>query len=97
MPGAAAPGATPSGSTPATPPAQPPPAAITRLVWSGDIPAQKWSNYYMKVLTRFVSNNEVKLTLQVEIRNSVGISAYQVEEMKAVLRELGVGDGVEVD
>jgi len=96
MPWPIAPDATPSGSTPATPPTQPSPAAITRLVWSGDIPAQKWSNYYMKVLTRFVSNNEVKLTLQVEIRNGSGISAHQVEEMRVALRELGVGDGVEV-
>jgi len=78
-------------------PPKPEPAAITRLVWSGEIPPQKWSNYYMKVLTRFVSHNEVKLTLQVEIRNSAGISAHQVEEMKAALRELGVGDGVETD
>lgn len=48
----------------------------------------------MKVLTKFVSNNEMTLSLQVEIRNSAGISEHQVEEMKAALRELGLGDRV---
>ena len=72
------------------PPPPPPPPQITRLIWSGDIPPQKWVNYYMKVLTKFASNNEMTLSLQVEIRNSGGISEHQVEEMKAALRELGL-------
>lgn len=72
------------------------PKTTTRLSWRGDIPAQKWVNFYMKVLTRFVSHHHLKLTLQVEVSGGEGILPQKVEEMKAALRELGLEDVVTV-
>ena len=33
----------------------------TKLVWSGNVPHQKWTQLYMKVLTKLVSSGDVKL------------------------------------
>lgn len=84
-----------TGGTPEKPAGpEPIPAKITQLTWAGDIPPQKWSNYYTKVLSKFATNNELVLSLQVAIRNGAGISEHQVEEMKAALRELGLEERV---
>jgi len=89
------PGIATTGGTPEKPAGlEPIPAKITQLTWAGDIPPQKWSNYYTKVLSKFATNNELVLSLQVAIRNSAGISEHQVEEMKAALRELGLEERV---
>jgi hypothetical protein len=32
------------------------PSSIPRLVWSGDVPHQKWMNFYTKVLSKFRRN-----------------------------------------
>jgi hypothetical protein len=67
---------------------------ITKLTWRGEIAAQKWVNFYMKVLTKFASDHELKLALHVEVAGDSGISPQKVEEMQAALRELGLEDRV---
>ncbi len=71
-----------------------PTKGITRLTWNGEIAAQMWVNFYMKVLTKFASNHDMKLLLQVEISGDDNISPQKVAEMKAALRELGLDDQV---
>lgn len=63
---------------------------ITKLIWNGSIPAQKWVNFYMKVLTKFASKEEMALTLHVEISADHGISEQKIAEMIAALKELGL-------
>lgn len=60
----------------------------------GEVPAQKWVNFYMKVLTKFAANHDLKLALKVEIGGAAGVSAQKIAEMKAALRELGLDDQV---
>ena len=55
---------------------------------------QKWSQLYMKVLTKLVSTGDVKLDLRIEATPKDGVSDHQVEETKAALRGLGLGDDV---
>lgn len=74
-----------------------PTKGITKLTWDGDINAQKWVNFYMKVLAKFASNHNLKLTLHVEITDDNNISQQKVEEMKASLRELGLDDVVKIN
>lgn len=64
----------------------------TRIVWEGDLPHQKWMNFYMKTLTRFTSEHTVTLHLRVEIANGDGISAQKIAEMQVALRELGLDE-----
>ncbi len=79
------------------PPVPPPlPASPLQLVWEGDIPAQKWVNFYMKVLTKLSTNAEMKLALRVEARGDRALLQQRAEEMRAALRELGLMDQVEL-
>jgi hypothetical protein len=95
--------APPSDSTgnllpPVAPPAisQPPlvPASPTGLTWTGEIPPQKWMNFYTKVLSKFAAAKGLKLKLTVEVAPESGISKQKVEETKAALRELGMNDDI---
>ncbi|HOK07682.1 MAG TPA: DUF499 domain-containing protein [Syntrophales bacterium] len=80
-------------------PAQPPSGApvTTRLSWSGEIPPQKWMNFYTKVLSKYAVGNEMKITLNVEVKQAGGISSQKIEETKTALRELGMGDDVKAE
>ena len=66
------PPADPAGkvSPPIVPPAvvQPPlvPANASVLKWTGEVPQQKWMNFYTKVLSKFASARGLKLTVTVE-------------------------------
>ena len=75
----------------------PPPPKLTRLVWKGDVPPQKWMNFYTKVLSRFATASGLKLTLRVEIAPSGGISTQAADEMKVALRDLGLNDDFECE
>lgn len=79
----------------ATPP--PPPETPTRLVWSGEVAPQKWSQLYMKVLTKLVSGGDVRLTVDIEATLKDGATDQRVEETKAALRELGLSDDVKAE
>jgi hypothetical protein len=69
--------------------------SIPRLVWSGDVPHQKWMNFYTKVLSKFAATAGMKLTLRVEVAPAEGISPQKVDETKVALRELGLKDSLE--
>jgi hypothetical protein len=76
-------------------PSTPAPAAPGVLRWTGDIPPQKWMNFYTKVLSKFASGKGLKLTLSVEVTPEGGISPQKVEETKTALRELGLNSNIE--
>jgi hypothetical protein len=69
--------------------------SIPRLVWSGDVPHQKWMNFYTKVLSKFAATAGMKLTLRVEVAPAEGISPQKVDETRVALRELGLNDSLE--
>ncbi len=66
------------------------------LRWTGEVPSQKWMNFYTKVLTTFAANSDLKLTLKVEVAPQGGLSEQRIEETKLALRELGLADDIEV-
>jgi len=66
-----------------------------QLMWTGDIPPQKWTNFYSKVLTKFVGQG-LRLTVQVNVSQEAGISEQKIQETKVALRELGLQDEVEI-
>jgi hypothetical protein len=43
------------------------PVSIPRLVWNGEVPHQKWMNFYTKVLAKFAAGGGLKITLCVEV------------------------------
>jgi hypothetical protein len=67
-----------------------------RFVWSGEIPWQKWTNFYTRILSKFAGGQGIKLTVKVEIEPPDGIPKQKIEETKSGLRELGLRDDLDV-
>jgi hypothetical protein len=65
------------------------------LTWSGEIPSQKWMNFYTKVLTKLGVSSGLTLTVKVKCSPEGGLSPQKVEEIKSALRELGLDDRLE--
>jgi hypothetical protein len=88
-----------SGTPKATPPSVPVPnpAGANRVRWNGDVPPQKWMNFYTKVLSKFATQSGLKIGLNVEIAPEGGVSIQKVDEIKVALRELGLPDDVSFD
>lgn len=68
-----------------------------QLRWFGEIPAQKWMQFYTKVLARFVGSEGLRLEVKVSVAPEGGVSRQQADEVKAALRELGLEGRVESD
>lgn len=64
------------------------------LTWSGDVPPQKWMNFYTKVLTKLGVGKNLTLTVKVECSPEGGLTQNKIEEIRSALRELGLDDQV---
>ena len=100
------PPASPSSTEPASPttsatesPAKSKPATggLRALRWSGEVPSQKWMNFYTRVLSKFATGTGLRLTVRVEIAPEGGVSGQKVEETRSALRELGLNDMLDKD
>ena len=76
------------------PPTSPASSTASGLTWTGDIPPQKWMNFYTKVLSKFASARGLKLIVKVEVSPEGGVSKQKLDETKSALRELGLNDDV---
>ncbi|MBI4322283.1 MAG: ATP-binding protein [Chloroflexi bacterium] len=75
---------------------KPPPRAASGLRWQGNVPHQKWMNFYTKVLSRFVGIPGLRLTVEFEIPPTDAVTQSKVEETRTALRELGLNEELEV-
>ncbi|MBU9576477.1 ATP-binding protein [Burkholderia multivorans] len=73
-------------------PVAPEPQVISGFSWTGDVPAQKWMNFYTKVLAKYVTSGGLSLRLDVKVAPASGVTRQQLEEVKSALRELGLSD-----
>ncbi|MBN1482772.1 DUF499 domain-containing protein [candidate division KSB1 bacterium] len=71
--------------------------APRKLKWTGQVAPQKWTNLYMKVLTKFVTSGELKINVSFEAELKYASSDQQIEEVKAALRGLGLDDKVVIE
>jgi len=69
-------------------------AVVSSMTWTGDVPAQKWMNFYTRVLSKFVTGGGLRLTVKVEVAPEGGVANQKLEETRAALRELGLNDTV---
>jgi hypothetical protein len=84
-------------TTPPPPVTPPTPTNFTCIRWKGDVPPQKWMNFYTKVLSKFATQDGLKIGLDVEIAPTGGVSVQRVDEIRVALRELGVVDDLETE
>ncbi len=80
---------------PSPPPPPPPPVSEHTIKWSGEIPPQKWMNFYTKVLSKLVSAGGLKITVNVESSPEGGLGERQTDDIRAALKGLGLNDNVE--
>ncbi len=73
------------------PPVPPPPPPAEGLVWEGQVPPQKWMNFYTRVLARFATQPDLKLRVRFEVKE--GVSQQKADETRVALRELGLDEG----
>jgi len=78
-----------SGGAAATPK---PEQLLLELKWSGEVPSQKWMNFYTKFLTKLGVGADLSLKVSVKCKPQTGLSQQKVDEVKSVLRELGLND-----
>jgi hypothetical protein len=79
------------------PPPSPPPPGERIIRWRGAVPPQKWTNLYLKVLTRFAANPSLKLDVSFEVAVEREQAPSQAAETRAGLKELGLDDNVTSD
>ncbi len=63
---------------------------FTNIEWSGEVPPQKWMNFYTKVVSKFGAGMGIKLNVQLRASPEGGVSPQKLEEAKSALRELGL-------
>ena len=74
------------------------PVALPKLLkWSGVITSQKWTNFYTKVLSKFATIKDLKLTLKLEVLVEGEIATQKIEETKVALAELGLNNDIKTD
>lgn len=71
------------------------PQQKSALKWSGEVPSQKWMNFYTKILTKLGVSSGLTLTVTVDCSPEGGLSPQKMEEIKSALRELGLDDRIE--
>ena len=73
----------------AGPPAGATASAVTGFSWSGVLPAQKWMNFYTKVLSRFATGDGMKLTVTVDVVPTGGVPKSKIDETRVARRNSG--------
>lgn len=73
------------------------PAGVRSLIWNGEVPSQKWMNFYTRVLSTFATGRGLRVTVRIEIAPEGGVSEQKVEETRSALRELGLNDMLDKD
>ena len=66
------------------------------ICWSGDVPPQKWMNFYTKVLSRFASSPALKLTVSFEVPADPEQGKSKADDAKTGLKDLGLDDNIEI-
>jgi hypothetical protein len=68
------------------------PLPLKGLAWRGNVPPQKWMNFYTKVLSRFASYPGLALEVSFRVAPGEEVTEAKIEEAKAALRELGLSE-----
>ncbi|MBM3454155.1 MAG: ATP-binding protein [Bacteroidetes bacterium] len=67
-------------------------AGKTKINWSGQVDTKKWNVFYTKVLAKFASNPNLKITVKFEVEDDASNAEQKKEETKTALREMGLDE-----
>lgn len=67
--------------------------------WKGAIPPQKWTTFYMKVVSAFATSSGLSLRVELGIPASENEqqTKFQAEKIRNAPRDLKLDDSVEID
>jgi hypothetical protein len=65
------------------------------ISWKGEIPPQKWTQFYTKVLTKFATDKTLNMKLKVEIEVEGDVSDQKRNETRVSLQELGLNGEID--
>lgn len=65
--------------------------------WRGNVPSQKWMNFYTKVLSKFATAPDLKIEVSFKVKIDPEQSASKAAETQSSLRELGLEERVDVE
>lgn len=66
------------------------PLVRQRLSWEGELPPQKWTNFYTKVLTRFVTDPSLRIYIRFEVSPEEGVPRTLHKEVREAIQDLGL-------
>ncbi len=69
---------------------------VAAVAWEGELPWQKWTTFYNKVLSGLAGEN-LKLTVKFEAHPSAGLPKEKLESIKDNLTELGLPPNVQTE
>jgi hypothetical protein len=72
----------------------PVPQGKTKISWSGQVDTKKWNVFYTKVLAKFASNPNLKITVKFEVEEEAANGVQKKEETKTALREMGLDENI---
>ncbi|ANV88924.1 ATP-binding protein [Picosynechococcus sp. PCC 7117] len=78
-----------SSDAPVIPP-PPPPPITDHLKWQGSLNPQKWSQFYLKILSKFATNEKIQMDISINLSLAGDISEQTTNEIKNALQELGL-------
>jgi hypothetical protein len=67
------------------------------LSWSGTLTTQKWTTFYMKVLTRIATLPGIRIRVEFTVPMSGDNGEHLSDELRSGLREVGLADDVQVN
>ncbi len=70
---------------------------VRSLRWQGEVPPQKWTTFYTKVVSRLVPEGGVKLSVELEARPPQGLYEERAEDVRQALADLGLTESLEVE
>jgi hypothetical protein len=70
---------------------------VAALRWAGEVPPQKWTQLYTKVLSRLVGEGGLKLRVEFESRPPSGLLKERADSVQDGLGELGLPTDVETE
>jgi len=75
----------------------PEPTEAKAIRWAGTIPPQKWTTFYMKVVSPFASVAGLNLRVEVEVpaEKDEQQAKAQLEKIRSALRDLNLDDDVD--
>jgi hypothetical protein len=70
--------------------------ATKTLSWSGVLTTQKWTTFYMKVLTRIATLPGIQIRVEFRVPAEAANSQHLSDEIRSGLREVGLTDDVQL-